>query len=79
MFAYSIFNGNISNWNTSNVTSMISMFFNAENFNQDIGNWDVFSVTNMDGMFFDTKYFNQDISSVSFYLSIILLLLYIQT
>ncbi len=63
LFKYSMFNGDISNWNTSNVTSMDSLFFTTKNFNSDISKWDVSKVTSMHGMFLNTKNFNQDISS----------------
>ena len=63
LFKGTNFNGNISNWNVSNVTNMQSMFWGCKNFNQDISNWDVSNVTNMGDMFFDCKNFNQDISS----------------
>ena len=56
------FNGDISNWDVSNVTSMEYMFFVCKNFNQDISNWDVSNVTNMYGMFGECESFNKDIS-----------------
>ena len=37
--------GHISNWDTSNVTNMISMFNGAQNFNQYIGGWKTSNVT----------------------------------
>ena len=40
LFAYSIFNGNISEWNISNVKNMDYMFYYSE-FNQDISNWKI--------------------------------------
>jgi surface protein len=46
MFANSQFNGNISNWDVSNVTNMHYMFANSQ-FNGNISNWDVSSVTSM--------------------------------
>jgi surface protein len=49
------------NWDTSNVTNMELMFYNAFLFNQKI-NWDVSKVTNMTNMFFQALTFNQDIS-----------------
>ena len=58
------FNGDISKWDTSQVTSMISLFWNASDFNQDIGNWDTSRVEHMDWMFGSTA-FNQDISGWS--------------
>ncbi len=64
MFAYtSSFNGNISNWNTSNVTNMSYMFYGADSFNQDIGSWNTSSVTNMSYMFYEATSFNGNISN----------------
>ena len=57
-----IFNGNISNWNVSNIVSMVNMFGKANNFNQDLNGWDVSSVTTMRGMFFSATSFNQDLN-----------------
>lgn len=54
------FNGDISKWDTSNVTNMNSMFFASE-FNRDISNWDVSNVTDLSAMFKESK-FNGDIS-----------------
>lgn len=64
------FNGDISKWNTSNVTDMEGMFWGADSFNQNINNWDVSNVTDMEGMFCYTTSFNQplnnwDISNVT--------------
>ena len=52
LFECSDYNGDISKWDTSNVTDMYDMFYNAEKFNQPIGDWDVSSVTNMNRMFY---------------------------
>ena len=41
------FNGDLSNWDVSNVTDMHSMFCEAESFNGDLSNWDVSNVTDM--------------------------------
>ena len=57
------FNGDISDWDVSNVTNMEYMFFMCKNFNQDISSWDVSNVTNMEGMFCECKSFNKDIST----------------
>ena len=56
------FNGDISNWDVSNVISMEAMFYGCKLFNQDISNWDVSNVTNMSWMFAGCQSFNQDIS-----------------
>ena len=47
------FNGDISQWDVSNVTNMSGMFAGSE-FNGDISQWDVSNVTNMSGMFNDS-------------------------
>ena len=58
------FNGDISNWNVSNVTDMSSIFceskFTGEN--GDISNWNVSKVENMNYMFAYSS-FNGDISN----------------
>ncbi len=56
------FNGDISLWNTSNVTKMKSMFQHSRFFNQDISMWDTSEVTDMSTMFYKAKVFNTDIS-----------------
>ncbi|MDB2665102.1 BspA family leucine-rich repeat surface protein, partial [Porticoccaceae bacterium] len=55
------FNADISNWDTSHVLSMSSMFYNASAFNQDIGGWDTSAVERMSSMFSGANVFNQDI------------------
>jgi surface protein len=54
---------NVTNWNTSSVITMDSMFRYADTFNQDISTWDISSVTSTRLMFADMKEFNQDISN----------------
>ncbi len=54
--------GNISTWNTSNITNMSEIFRSERSFNDDISGWDTSNVTNMSGMFEDATSFNQDIS-----------------
>ena len=64
------FNGQIGNWNTSNVTNMQEMFSGAWAFDQPIGNWNTSKVTNMVNMFISARGFKQpignwDVSSVT--------------
>lgn len=54
------FNGDISEWDVSNVESMSDMF-NGSKFNRDISNWDVKNVKYMLNMFRNSD-FNQDVS-----------------
>jgi surface protein len=56
-----IFNDDISGWDTRNVTNTSSMFQGCTAFNQDIGGWDVSNVTTMNTMFISCTAFNQDI------------------
>ena len=56
------FNGDISEWDVSNVFDMSSMFSEAYSFNQPIGDWDVSKVKDMQHMFQSAKSFNQPIS-----------------
>lgn len=53
----------IKNWNTSNVTSMSYIFYNASNFNQPIGSWDVSKVTSFSGIFRNASEFNQPLNN----------------
>ncbi len=55
------FNGDISQWNVSNVIDMRYMFFNSK-FNGNISQWNVGKVTYMSDMF-SNSLFNQDISN----------------
>ena len=75
LFKHSLFNdihstngiglhdGDISNWNVSNVSTMNQMFFSAESFNQPIGNWDVSNVINMSHIFSSAISFNQPLNN----------------
>ena len=58
------FNGDITNWDTSQVTSMFAMFSNASAFNQDIGSWNTAQVTSMNSMFYAAFAFNQNLSLI---------------
>ena len=57
------FNGNIGNWNTTNITDMSSTFSQATSFNQDIGSWNTAKVQSMSFMFSGCPFFNQNISN----------------
>nr|WP_308431638.1 BspA family leucine-rich repeat surface protein [Mycoplasmopsis bovis] len=57
------FNQDISKWNTSNVTEMDGMFWDATNFNQDLNSWNVEKVTSMINMFSNTKKFNSNLDN----------------
>ena len=52
LFRNTVFNGDISAWDVSNVKDMSCMFYWCTSFNQDISNWDVSNVTNMRYMFY---------------------------
>jgi trimeric autotransporter adhesin len=54
---------NINTWNTTSVTNMNSLFYQASIFNQNIGAWNSSAVTNMGFMFGSASSFNQDIGS----------------
>ena len=56
------FNGDISDWDTSNVENMSGMFRSTRAFNGDISRWKTSSVTDMSRMFQLSKCFNGDIS-----------------
>lgn len=57
------FNGDISDWNVSNVTDMDYMFYYTPAFQRDLNSWDVSKVTSMEGMFMDSENFNGELSS----------------
>ena len=59
---YSEFNGDLSGWDVSSVTSMHGMFYSAAAFNGDLSGWDVSKVTSMHGMFRNVASFNGDLS-----------------
>ena len=54
--------GHISDWDTSRVTNMSSLFREKNSFNSNISKWNVSSVTDMGGMFSHATAFNQDLS-----------------
>jgi surface protein len=54
--------GHISQWDTSDVTDMQSLFRGCNNFNEDISAWQVGNVRTMRWMFLACANFNQDLS-----------------
>jgi surface protein len=54
-----LFNSPVSEWDTSQVTGMKSMFSEAESFNQPIDEWNVSGVSTMAYMFHGATVFNQ--------------------
>jgi surface protein len=57
------FNGNLSSWQTQNVTNMSYMFYNATVFNGDVSSWQTQNVIDMHCMFNSATSFNGDLSS----------------
>jgi len=57
------FNGNINNWDTSNVIDMSGMFYYASSFNQSLSSWNTSNVNTMDYMFSYADTFDINISS----------------
>ena len=53
--------GDISEWDTSEITDMSRLFKDKHKFNDDISNWDVSNVTDMQEMFWGAEAFNQSI------------------
>lgn len=62
MFESSNFNGNINNWDVSNVENMARTFIGMSLFNQPLNDWDVGNVTDMSDMFLSTRNFNQPLN-----------------
>ncbi|PZU17018.1 MAG: hypothetical protein DI589_26630, partial [Shinella sp.] len=54
---------NIGNWNTSKITNMAYIFYEAKIFNQNISGWNTSAVTNMSYMFTNASVFNQPIGN----------------
>lgn len=62
-YGASLFNTNISAWNTITVTNMQSMFREAVAFNQPLDVWNVTNVDNTSNMFYGATAFNQSLAS----------------
>lgn len=63
LFMNSVFNGDISEWDTSNVTHADRMFENNQIFNGDISKWNVSKLVSAYRMFFNASSFNCDLSN----------------
>lgn len=59
----SLFNGDLSAWDTSKVTTTNKMFYQATSFNGAVNAWDVSQVTDMTSMFDMAFTFNQPVDS----------------
>ncbi|GLU45027.1 BspA family leucine-rich repeat surface protein [Allomuricauda sp. NBRC 101325] len=57
------FDGDLSNWDTQNVSFMSQMFSYATAFNGNVSTWNTSNVTSMNGMFREATTFNKDISN----------------
>ena len=62
-YGASLFNGDVSNFDTSSVTTMDNMFYGATAFNGDVSNFNTSRVTSMAAMFAYASRFNGDVSS----------------
>ena len=63
LFANTLFNGDISEWDTSNVTHADHMFENNQMFNGDISKWNVSKLISAYRMFCNASNFNCDLSN----------------
>ena len=62
----SSFNGDLSSWDVSNVTSMVAIFQEATDFTSDLSNWNVSNVMDMTNRAanFTSNLSNWDVSNV---------------
>jgi len=58
-----LFNGDVSSWDVSNITNLSGTFRDCVAFNQAVGSWNVTTATtNINSLFYGCTIFNQDIS-----------------
>jgi len=57
------FNDDLSQWDTSRVTSMVSIFEKASAFASDLSSWNTSQVTSLDRMFYSSLSFNSILST----------------
>ena len=55
--------GDITDWDTSQVTDIFAMFAQTTHFNADLSRWDVSGVTDMSYLFSGARLFDQSVSS----------------
>ena len=58
-----LIDADLSKWDVSNITKMVSMFMHCELLDADVSRWDVSNVTDMANMFDNCHNFNSDISN----------------
>ena len=63
LFRGSVFNQDISNWNTNSLTQLGYAFSLTSAFNQDISNWNTSNVVMMTDAFMGAEVFNQNLSN----------------
>ena len=56
-----MFNGVVASWDTSRVTNMGQMFYEASSFNSNVSAWNTSSVANMEYMFYGAEAFDQEL------------------
>jgi len=57
------FNGTFTGWDTSNVTTFLSMFHSCTSFNQPLGHFDITGATSVNKMLLSATSFDQDLSN----------------
>ena len=63
-YSSSAFNEDLSQWDTSRVTTMNYMFYGASAFNGNVSSWDTSKVKSMGGMYYGASSFNGRWNSV---------------
>ncbi|WP_375579129.1 BspA family leucine-rich repeat surface protein [Marivirga tractuosa] len=63
MLALTNINSDLNNWDVSNVTNFVGVFFEASAFNGNISNWNVSNATDMQQMFDGASSFNRELNN----------------
>lgn len=66
-YSATLFNNNLSHWDTSNVNNFNSLFFGCSSLNQPFNSWNTSSVNSFASMFNGCSSLNQDFSSWNFF------------